>query len=299
MCPASSVVAHITLAEGLSETEINHLVSLDDEVLAEVYEHWIMPTRIFPPLLVTRLLSDLEDFLACRGDGSGVQLVGWMHRQFWEAAEVWVFPPTDKDRDAPAMYAGGSSAGRLKHFVNSCLIPRRYEHRALAEYFCGMWAGRPKPYSDALKGKCAGEACADRKVPQQPILLDGRIFEDVSSANAMLKLNTRRLSRLVHHLIESSQQDPVVRELTSPEYIAAKFAMRDGAVLMREYSRAIKRFPGAADDLGKCMATVGSNLKYLQEQPQLFALQMCCQLPDQHPLCVASKYVTNSQKAAP
>jgi len=287
-----SAVAHLTLAEGLSETEMNHLLSLDDDVLAEVYEWWIMPTRIFPPLLVTRLLSDLSEFLARRGDGS-IQLVGWIHREFWEAAEVWVFPPPDRvntDAGGPA-YARRFAGGRLKHFVSYCLIPRRQRHKALAEYFSGMWADRPKPYSDALNDKCAGEVCADRMVPRQPILLEGHIFEDVSTGNAMLKLNTRRLSRLVHHLIESSQQDATVRELTSPEYIAAKFAMGHGAELMREYSRAIKRFPSDADDLGKCMATVGSNLKYLQQQPQLYALQMCRQLPDQHPLCVAAKHV--------
>jgi len=101
----------------------------------------------------------------------------------------------------------------------------------------------------------------------------------------------------VRHLILSLQIDRAVHELTSPDYIAAKFALRDGAVLMREYAEAIKVFgasslPHAAEaavTLRKCMATVGSFLKLLEQQPPMMALQMCSQQPDQHPLCLAAR----------
>jgi hypothetical protein len=46
------------------------------------------------------------------------------------------------------------------------------------------------------------------------------------------------------------------------------------------------RWPAAAAELAKCRATVGRFLKHLEQQPPLFALQMCFQEPDQHPMCI-------------
>jgi WD40 repeat protein len=97
----------------------------------------------------------------------------------------------------------------------------------------------------------------------------------------------------VHHLIASKQVDRAVRELTSAEYIAAKFALKDGAMLMRQYADVQRALTAAcvtaAADLGKCKATVGRFLKDLQRFPPLLALQMCVQEPDHHPLCIAAK----------
>jgi RecA/RadA recombinase len=71
-----AALAYITLAKnGVSETELQHLLSLEDSVLASVYEWWVPPVRIAPPLLVTRLLTDLAPYLTRRGDGSGSELV--------------------------------------------------------------------------------------------------------------------------------------------------------------------------------------------------------------------------------
>ena len=137
-----AVLAYITLAkDGVSETELNHLVSLADEVLADVYEWWVPPVRVAPPLLVTRLLTDLAPYLTRRGDGSGAELITWYHRQFWEAAMAWLFP------------AGPGDA------------IRRQRHGELADYFYGSWAGAAKPYSEALRARVQrpqffpGEVC--------------------------------------------------------------------------------------------------------------------------------------------
>ena len=125
------------------------------------------------------------------------------------------------------------------------------------------------------------------------MVLEGNLFDP----DQAYTLNTRRAHELVRHLIRGRQIDRAVHELTSPEYIAAKFALRDGAELMREYAEAIKVFGDsslphaaeAAETLRKCMATVGSFLKLLEQQPPMMALQMCSQQPDQHPLCLAAR----------
>ena len=138
-----AVLAYITLAkDGVSETELNHLVSLADEVLADVYEWWVPPVRVAPPLLVTRLLTDLAPYLTRRGDGSGAVLITWYHRQFWEAATAWLFP-------------AGSGGDAI----------RQQRHGELADYFSGFWAGKAKPYTEALKERVQrpqffpGEVC--------------------------------------------------------------------------------------------------------------------------------------------
>lgn len=219
-----ATLAHILLTKGISETELNHVLSLDDDVLVEAYEWWLPPVRIVPPVLIARLLSDLSPYLTRRGEGSGGELISWYHREFWQGSHAWLF--------------GDASGG-------DAVLRRR--HGELADYFCGRWAGKAKPYNEALKRKClGGETAADRMVPPQPLVLAGALFGDSSCADALPRLNARRLSQLVHHLIKSSQVDKTARELISPEYIAAKFFICDGSMLMREYSLAIREFSSVA-----------------------------------------------------
>ena len=91
--PVRTALGCITLAKtGVSEAELAHLLSLDDDVLADCYEWWVPPVRVVPPIVVSRLLEDLKMYLTTRGDGGGFPLVSWYHRQFWEAAETWLFP---------------------------------------------------------------------------------------------------------------------------------------------------------------------------------------------------------------
>jgi len=91
-CLIQAMLAYITIAKnGMSETELNHLCACEDEVLSDVYEWWVPPVRLLPPLLITRVLTDLRQYLTFRGDGSGAQLISWYHRQFWESAHNWLF----------------------------------------------------------------------------------------------------------------------------------------------------------------------------------------------------------------
>jgi hypothetical protein len=78
-----AVLGFLTLCRrsGVSETELVNLLSLDDAVLADVYEWWVPPMRTCPPLVLTMLLAELAPYLSRRGDGSGQELVSWYHRQ--------------------------------------------------------------------------------------------------------------------------------------------------------------------------------------------------------------------------
>lgn len=65
------MVTHMlgSFREGLLETELRDIMSLDDDVISEVYRHSPPPTRSLirlPPLLWARLKRDLDDYLVER-----------------------------------------------------------------------------------------------------------------------------------------------------------------------------------------------------------------------------------------
>ena len=253
-----ATLGYITLCQGtgLSESELVHLLSLNDDVLAAVYEWWVPPHRTLPALVVSRLLGDLGPYLSRRGDGSGAELVVWYHRQFWEAAEALVFPP-DK-------------------------ATRQEMHLELGDYFCGRWAGKPKPYNEELckcvqRGKFfSGESEGDRMVAAQPLVLSGCLHEVRGR-----QLNVRRLTELVHHLIRAEKKELVLGELCSIAYVAAKFAAKAGAALMREFGEASERFPDSHAKLQGWRAFVGRHMKVLQEMKcPLLLFQLALQEPD-------------------
>ena len=72
--------------EGLSEEEILDLLSLDDPVLDSVLLHHKPPVRRIPPLTFYLLKNQLGGYLIERG-ADGAPVLGWYHRQWWEAAE--------------------------------------------------------------------------------------------------------------------------------------------------------------------------------------------------------------------
>ena len=64
---------------GLTQNDIEDILSVDDQVLQESFQWWIPPVARIPPLQVTRLLFALKDNL-----GSNNR---WFHRQFLETAK--------------------------------------------------------------------------------------------------------------------------------------------------------------------------------------------------------------------
>lgn len=96
-------LSYITASKsGLSEAELEDLISLDETVLNDVYQYHLPPIRRIPPLLWTRIRNDVPNYLVER-EAQGVSVVSWYHRQFAEGiftsrritlislARVWFF----------------------------------------------------------------------------------------------------------------------------------------------------------------------------------------------------------------
>ena len=194
----SHALAYITASKnGLTESELEDLLSLDDVVLNDVYQYWTPPVRRLPPLLWIRIRSDIGDYLTERG-ADGTQVVFWYHRQFVEAA---------RER-----YLADGQAIKI--------------HINMGEYFLGKWSGGVKKPFVNKEGK---EMSMDRLVPKQPLMFDSREDQEI--------FNLRKLSELPFHLLHSGNLEQMKQEcLCNFEFLLAKLRGTSIQVLISDFS---------------------------------------------------------------
>ena len=177
-------LSYVTCAvSGISEVELEDLLSLDDDVLNEAFSFWVPPTRRIPDLLWTRMREDLGNYLVER-EADGITVISWYHRQFKEAASKRYL--TDK---------------AFKKLI----------HGNMADFFLGKWAsGRKKPfiYPQRVATRMRlerRESEADRKVADQPLF-----WQRKENGKKVTVYNKRKLIELPYHLLQSGR----VNELT-------------------------------------------------------------------------------------
>jgi NACHT domain- and WD repeat-containing protein len=162
------------MISGLSESELEDLISLDDKVLDDVYQYHLPPTRRIPPLLWTRIRNDLPNYLSER-EADGVNVMNWYHRQFRDTAKE-------------------------RYFKNKNMA--MYFHSMIADYYLGIWGGGiPKPfkYTEIQRHRfnlTDKEGIADRKVPDQPLVF-------YNKEGVVCRYNLRKFGELPYHLIRS------------------------------------------------------------------------------------------------
>ena len=193
----SHALAYVTAAKsGVSETELEDLISLDDKVLDDIYQYHLPPVRRIPPLLWTRVRSDLPGYLS-DSEADGVSVINWYHRQFRDAAKIRYFK-TDAE-----------------------LI---YFHSMMSDFFLGKYGGGiPKAFKFTeiqkhrfgLKSK---DSEADRQVPAMPLVFytkDGKIS----------RYNLRKFGELPYHLVRCRQfEDLFHNVLFNYQWLYAKMS---------------------------------------------------------------------------
>ena len=246
----SHALAYITASKnGLTETELEDLLSLDDEVLNDVYQYWTPPVRRLPPLLWIRIRSDIEDYLIERG-ADGTQVVFWYHRQFIEAA---------RER-----YLRDEQAKKI--------------HANMSDYFLGKWSGGVKKSFINKEGK---EISMDRLVPKQPLMFDTREGKEM--------YNLRKLSELPFHLLHSGNLEQMREEcLCNFEFLLAKLRGTSLQVLMTDFSSYLNEKPKDYDVelLHECLQLSAHSLsKDAKQLPTQLIGRMYnfLQRPKQHP----------------
>ncbi|KAL3313323.1 NACHT domain- and WD repeat-containing protein 1 [Cichlidogyrus casuarinus] len=115
----SHALSYITASRGgISEAELEDLLSLDDQVLRDVFQHNLPPQIRSPPFVWVRLRSAIGHYLVER-EADNIRVIYWYHRQFIEAAHDYFLSDTQF---------------------------RKQIHSNMADYFLGVWAGRKKPF---------------------------------------------------------------------------------------------------------------------------------------------------------
>ena len=165
--PVRKSLGYLTAARnGLSELELEDVLSLDDEVLNDVYEHWEPSVKgivRLPALLWKRIRFEINNYLAEQNTCGKVTLA-WYHRQFHQAAEK-------------------------RYLCESAMI--QY-HSLLSVFFEGTWGGgRGKTITLAHLGITIDNA--NRQVAEQPLKYSNEIY------------NLRKLNELPFHLLFSRQ----------------------------------------------------------------------------------------------
>ncbi|XP_015665402.1 NACHT domain- and WD repeat-containing protein 1 [Protobothrops mucrosquamatus] len=204
MVHGSILIAHVLgylacARHGLSEAEQKDILSLDNEVLTEIYRLHPPPSKVtlrFPPLLWAQLYQDLAQWLEDRW-ADGFVLKHFLHRELADAVEQRYLSVPEE---------------RIKR------------HQLLADYFRGTWSwGMKKPIQLPSSNK---PVSFDRKVIPQPLWFSSTLA------------NQRKLSELPFHLLQAGLLEELQRDIlgnvnwiicraTSPgiESLTADFAM--------------------------------------------------------------------------
>ena len=159
----------VASSTGLSDCEMEDVLSLDEDVLNEVYSGEYHPRiRRIPYIKWLALKQDVEAFLAYK-DADGVTVAGWQHDSFVDAVK--------------------------SRYLSDELVVSSI-HSTIADYFLGTWAGKPKPVS-VLGGKRQSVASynSDRKVPAQPLTFGGS-----GGSSGAVRFNKRMYDQVPRHL---------------------------------------------------------------------------------------------------
>ncbi|ULT89955.1 hypothetical protein L3Y34_008385 [Caenorhabditis briggsae] len=258
----SHALSYISAARsGISDSEVEDLISLDDKVLDDIYQYHLPPVRRIPPLLWSRIRSDLPGYLSERA-ADGVIVLNWYHQQFRQVAIERYFK-------------------NVNH-LETC-------HSAMAEYFLGVWGGVPKPYqyTEMQKqrfGVTENEGLADRKVPKQP-----NVF---SSKDGNHRYNTRKLSELPYHLLRSGRVDELLSLcLFDYEFLHAKVSSFPLQSLIADYEDAIQnvRDVEILRQLTLAVDALRLSASILSRNPSMLAFELLGRLL---PLVATNKHVS-------
>ncbi|XP_070570769.1 NACHT domain- and WD repeat-containing protein 1-like isoform X2 [Ptychodera flava] len=221
----SRALAYITAAkDGITEAELEDVLSLDDTVLGDVYQYWDPPSEDIvriPPLLWKRTRYEVDEYLVERQAG-GKTVLAWYHRQFIEAAQK--------------RYLGDKDKAEI--------------HSMLAEYFLGTYADGKCKFLNLVKRKKI-LTNADRQVASQPLEYQKGVF------------NLRKLSELPYHLLHAGNLEKLKEEvLCRFDWILTKLRGTSFLEVIQDYNSVLEVVEDETVQLvhdGLMLA--GSNLK--------------------------------------
>ena len=247
----SHALSYITASKnGVSEPEIENLISLDDKVLDDIYQYHLPPTRTIPPLLWTRVRSDLPGYLAdCEADG--VCVINWYHKQFKIAA-------------------------KQRYFVTREDV--LYFHSYMADYFLGTYGGgikKPFRYTEIQKHMFklqSKDSSADRMVPAMPLA-----FYKSNSASKRTRYNLRKFSELPFQLVRCYRyKDLYDNVLFNYKWLFAKMSALPLNEVLGDFEDAVAHIkdPLAKKEINLVADSIRLGGAILKNYPEMLAAQL-------------------------
>jgi len=140
-----AIIYMSSFANGISESEIESILSLDDDVLYEIFEFHAPPIRKLPVALWSRIKYDLRGYMVQK-EVHETRVIYWYHRRFIEVAD--------------SFYISKMSSEGKEIFMN------------VVDFFNETWKYKPKPYKfnefikkkKKLKEDAKLEECRDSNV---------------------------------------------------------------------------------------------------------------------------------------
>ncbi|XP_070537831.1 NACHT domain- and WD repeat-containing protein 1-like [Ptychodera flava] len=256
-------LGYLTISQnGIAEAELEDLLSLDDEVLQDVYAYWLPPTRRIPPLLWTRIRTEINDYLVER-EAEGSRVIYWYHRQFIETAK--------------------------ERYLQDPKVVTKL-HKMVSEYFIGCWSGgkkKPFKYSqEQMKKFNKPETDAeDRNVAPQPLqFADGRF-------------NIRKLEQLPYHLIFMEDMDQLKEHaLCNFEFLMAKLKGLGLGEVLQDFTSAIEH-NSSDNEIRLVSDAIRVGASALREESENLVFELIGRLKDADGKYIA-KLVSDAERSA-
>ncbi|KAJ8299190.1 hypothetical protein KUTeg_023250 [Tegillarca granosa] len=221
---------------GASNCEMEDLLSLDESVMDNIMSIYRPPKRRIPSIFWFRLRDDLLPYTKEVTTGN-IKTLQWAHTQYYEAAEERYLKARDK---APSY------------------------HKAIGEYFLGVWEKKPKPYSGNDTG-------VSRFVSAQPFYFEP---EDSPKDGSDRIYNLRKVNELPYQLLNSQQTNLYKTEtVCNFEWILAKLCGTSLQDLVEEYQIGLQVDVGDKD-LKIISDTIQLSAKALNTDPRQLAAQL-------------------------
>ena len=237
-------------ASGISDVELEHCLSIDDEVLNSVLlcNH---PCTVhhFPPYIWARIRNDLEHYLID-------------HEAHETTVTFWLYKPFEEF--ASRRYLNDPDTTKIMHST-------------LADYYNGKWSGsRSKVYE---LGKDQGEntqysrTSAARHVPRQPL----RYTTNGETAD---RCNLRKLIKLPYHLQQSGRIEELLQNVFFNfdwlHAVISATSVQQLLALLVTYEHPEVRYIAQSIDMAKETLNSNANLLGLELSGRLLPLCKDC-----------------------
>ena len=156
-----------TFKNGISESELEDILSIDDDVLYSIFEYHAPPVRRFPIALWARIKHDLEEHMVQK-EFDDTRVIYWYHRRFIEVGN--------------SVYVSGMDETQRETVFNNVI-----------DFFNETWKHKPKPYKYtdhvAKKKKLASDTQEEtRNTAMQAI--------EIVAEDGTVRYNKRKLTEL-------------------------------------------------------------------------------------------------------